>query len=261
MRGEAVGGDLTDVKTWERAWQRRAPLRTTPRRSWFYENHRDLLQAVFSAALATTRPPLSVLEIGCAPGKKLREMFMFAPEHKYSGVDFAPDALERTRVLLDDLHMQASLHLADVRAFEPEEPYDLVVSFGLIEHFEAPLAMVHEHVRLVRPGGVVGVMIPNYAHPFVRYALSIYSPRTLDSHNLHTMSTTALAGYLRDAGLGEVSTGSYGGSLMPVGNIEPGRIGKSLRWLVTGWNVAARAMPRSLSPWQMFLWAHGRKPM
>lgn len=40
--------------------------------------------------------------------------------------------------------------------------YDLVESFGLIEHFENPAAALDAHIDLLKPDGTLVVSIPNY---------------------------------------------------------------------------------------------------
>ena len=251
----AQRGDLTDVASWERAW-RRSPL--TAVRSSLQQNHDHLLRDFFAHAGTHA---LSVLEIGCAPGKKLRDMARLSPSNRYSGVDFAPKALADTERYLRSVGITPDLHLADVRTFVPPEQYDLVVSFGLIEHFDDARAILEHHVRLAKPGGTVGVQLPNYRHPALKRALSIYSPDTLATHNLEVMDLGVLEQLARDCGLVDIATGCYGGATMPVARVAPGLVGRGLRLAATAWNLAFRVLPTRLSPWQGFLWVRGRRPL
>ncbi|MBA3819476.1 MAG: class I SAM-dependent methyltransferase [Deltaproteobacteria bacterium] len=260
MNERRADGDLTDVQSWERAW-RRSPLGEAGSglRRRMVEDHHDALRACFAAATRHHPGPLQVLEVGCAPGKMLRQMATLEPGHHYSGVDFAPQALAQTERFLRAAGVTPTLHLADVREFTPPQPYDLVTSFGLIEHFDDPQSILEHHVRLVRPGGIVGIGVPNYRHPTLTRALELYSPNTLETHNLDVMTTAALAGLLESVRLEDVTTGSYGGALLPSARAKPGLVGRGMRVVANVWNLTFRALPRSASPWQGFLWACGRR--
>lgn len=189
----------------------------------------------------------------------MRDMARLAPEHRYSGIDFVPVALREMESALAIEGISATLHLADVRSFDNPRGYDLVVSFGLIEHFEQPAEILSHHARLTKSQGTVGIMVPNYAHPALKRILPLYSPGTLATHNLATMSVEYLRDLLENAGLTEIQTGSYGGALLPVAHAIGGTAGWFVRRFAAAWNVAFSTLPASVSPWQGFLWACGRK--
>ncbi|HTR55119.1 MAG TPA: class I SAM-dependent methyltransferase [Kofleriaceae bacterium] len=248
-------GDLTKPADWNSAWQR---SRERPVSQVAGQN--ALLDAFFGAALAHHPAPLDIMEVGCAPGRQLVRMARYAPQHHYSGLDFAADGLEITRTRLAGQTIEASLHLADARTFDPPQLYDLVVSYGLVEHFDDPRDITTHHVRLAKPSGIVGVMVPNYAHPFVRRALAVYSPNTLETHNLGVMSEDYLGNLLDAVGLVDVAVGGYGSSLLPTGRIARGPRGFVWRAMAKAWNMTFERVPRRLSPWFGFLWACGRRP-
>jgi SAM-dependent methyltransferase len=255
-----MDGDLTDAPSWERTWRRSAGARGgLGSRLGLAQDHHEGLRPIFAAASRGRSGPLEVLELGCAPGRMIRNMAALAPEHHYSGVDFAPAALEDARRMLAEAGLAPELHASDARVFAAERPYDLVVSFGLIEHFEEPLEMIRHHARLVRTGGVVGITVPNFRHPALARALAVYSPRTLDTHNLGVMAPDALRDLLARAGLVEIETGSYGRAVMPVSEVSRSPVGRGIRAVAAAWNLAFLALPRRLSPWQGFFWAHGRR--
>lgn len=140
------------------------------------------------------------------------------------------------------------------------EKDDLVVSFGLIEHFDDPREILDHHVRLVRPGGTVGVQLPNYGHPALKRARALYSPETLETHNLDVMNIGVLEQLARDVGLAAIESGAYGGAIVPVGRVAPGPARYVVRLAGAAWNQAFRMLPRAVSPWQGFLWCCGRRP-
>lgn len=252
-------GALTDPQFWERAWRgARTGRRSSALKRRLIEDHHGVLRTLLDRASPDGRA-LELLELGCAPGRLLQALAEVGPHHHLSGVDFAEQALTRTRLELERQGIRAALHLADVREFTPPVPYDLVVSFGLIEHFTDPVEILTHHVRLVRPGGHVAVTVPNYSDPLLVRALRTYSPETLATHNLEIMSRAALQRALADAGLTNIVTGDYGGALMPSARARATPLGRAAVALASAWNVTMRLAPRVLNPWQGFLWAMGTR--
>jgi SAM-dependent methyltransferase len=51
---------------------------------------------------------------------------------------------------------------ADLFTYTPAEKYDLVLSFGLIEHFSDTKAIIETHLQFLKPGGVLFITLPNF---------------------------------------------------------------------------------------------------
>ncbi len=204
---------------------------------------------------------MDVLELGCAPGSMLLRMHQQRPHHRYQGVDMAEQGLRITSERLRAAGIAAELRQGDARTIDPCGGADLVVSFGLIEHFDDPSEILRAHVRLARRGAHVAVTVPNYAHPVVRGLLERFSAETLDTHNLTIMSERALQTALASVGLVEVVTGAAMGPVLPSSRPRPGLAGLSYRTGARAWNLAAPSIPglgRLL--WDGLLWGRGRRP-
>ena len=157
--------DLTTSQYWDRQWttpgivNRQDPVKRIKKRTRtqpFLELMSQMLNRQFGDMA-------EVLEVGCAPGYLMAEFCGIATEGPFCMEStLRPMVFDFTRQLLDELNIKATLHLADVRNFIPEEFYDLVYSCGLIEHFTEPKSIMEHHVRLCKPGGIVAVSIPNY---------------------------------------------------------------------------------------------------
>lgn len=199
-----------------------------------------------------------MLELGCAPGAMIEQLHSICPSHRYRGIDIAEDALVDTRERLQSQGIHADLAVGDIRdAVVP--PADLVVSFGLAEHFADPSDALRYHLRFVKPGGHVALTVPNYAHPVVVRAMRWFSPETLATHNLAIMSPSALSRALTDAGFVLVRVGESGGALLPNSRPRPGPIGKAYRFAARAWNVITTALPEG-RPWSSSIWAIGQAP-
>ncbi|MHB8900887.1 MAG: class I SAM-dependent methyltransferase [Thermoguttaceae bacterium] len=104
-------------------------------------------------------------EIGCAPGKWLH-YFKTRFGYSVTGIDYAPHACETTRSNLRMLGTEATILNADVFEYTPPGGgFDVVASFGLIEHFRDSGSIVRRLVELVRPGGTIVSTVPNLFGP------------------------------------------------------------------------------------------------
>lgn len=154
---------LTDQEFWER--QYRAPAPVLPKDG----STRPYQYAVFWDDIIPNhlRPTTgsSVVEVGSAPGlrtvKLAREYGLepFCLEYTDEGARqnrevFEAAGCDPSNVLQRDLFGD----IDDLR-----ERFNLVVSFGFIEHFDDPRAAIPRHIDLCKPGGHVVITIPNYA--------------------------------------------------------------------------------------------------
>ncbi len=77
------------------------------------------------------------------------------------GIDISRKALDIARNVSQHFDRKVTLALGDVLNLEFEKnSFDVVFSQGLIEHFKKPLDALEEQVRVLRPGGVLIVNVP-----------------------------------------------------------------------------------------------------
>jgi methionine biosynthesis protein MetW len=125
------------------------------------ESHRLLLDAV---------PPRSrVLDVGCAGGYlavALRER-----ECSVLGVEADFEAARAARVRGVDV-VEGSVEDAPVQvALGSAGPFDALVCGDVLEHLVDPWSALAALARLLRPGGIAAVSLPNAAHWTVRRAV------------------------------------------------------------------------------------------
>lgn len=252
--------DIIDTAGWEAYWPKRrgsaglvawCKRHTRHSKSW-----RDLLTQLMDAPGASG--PIDVVELGCAPGRMLLELHQLRPDNRYNGVELASSGLRITQEKLAAAGVRANLHLGDVRAVEIP-PMDLAVSFGLVEHFTDPAEIIYHHRRLLRPGGVGAVTIPNYAHPVVVALATRFTPETVETHYFELMSEQALRRAFAEAGFSQIRTGSGGSPLLPSSTVRPGVLGASYRFAARSWNLCTSLGPGGW-PWPAFIWATGVNP-
>lgn len=90
---------------------------------------------------------------------------------------------------IDDRHTLHADFLAPAFQAEREESFDIVYSAGLVEHFTNPEDAIAAHLRILKPGGLLVVSVPNLAGIY-RHLLPESIVRV---HNLGIMRLPAFA--------------------------------------------------------------------
>lgn len=177
-------GELTTKSHWDSAWA------TPPR--WRLPSPLIVgTRNVQRILRADVRPGMRVLELGCAPGKILAWVAS-ALRAEVSGLDYSDRGIGWTKELFRALSLRLDLRCEDAfKTTFPAASFDVVYSFGLIEHFQDPRAIVRAHVALARPGGKSIIAVPNYGGLYGRLQRWL-DPENLSIHNLEIMNIRAL---------------------------------------------------------------------
>ena len=175
--------NLTDSEFWDDFWASvTLPAVIDPNLS--YER---CLSDTFMRHLAPD-PALQLFEVGCTPG---RWLIWFAQTLGYqvSGCDLAPRGVSKTRENLALSGVQAEVCEGDFLTLQlPERAFDVVLSLGVIEHFDDPGPMLARHVRLLRPGGLLVLEVPNFTGLNYRLMRAARQGDLLEHHNLRIMN-------------------------------------------------------------------------
>lgn len=144
---------------------------------------REILR-VFGACLP--RQPLSLMEIGGAPGQYSAYLSRY---HGYraSILEYSEIGCRKTRENFALLGLQANVYQRDFFSDLSDLPrFDVVMSFGFIEHFDDVQDLLQRHVRLLAPGGLLIVGVPNF-RGIAQRVLARTAPDMLARHNLEAM--------------------------------------------------------------------------
>jgi len=150
----AVGGDrLTTRESWERHW-----LEFTGGSA--YDVGCEILPEL--APWLPREKGLTFLEVGCAPGRILADV---CSEFDYigCGLDYAcpPEVIEAS---LRERGVEIGpIYGEDFLTWEAPRKFDIVASFGLVEHFADAASVIDRHFAAARPGGWVVIAMPNFA--------------------------------------------------------------------------------------------------
>lgn len=158
--------DLAGQTYWNRSWD--AAPRT---RVWAVESgniraamERSLflyMSRMFAEHEVSNKNKL-LIEVGCA-GSAVLPLIAKKFEFQVAGIDYSPIGCEQARIMLDREGVEGDIYCCDIFSI-PDAlagKFDVVVSFGLIEHFSDTTAIVNAVSRLVKPGGLIFASVPN----------------------------------------------------------------------------------------------------
>jgi SAM-dependent methyltransferase len=150
----------------------------------------------------------SCLELGCFPGQYLA---VFAERgYEVSGIDLTPRMPELDTWMRRRNYRVGRLEHGDVRSHAFDAAFDVVCSFGLIEHFVEWDRVVQRHAELVKRRGHLVISVPNF-RSWPQYLFHrIFDNENLARHNLGAMNLGALARQVRQCGFEVQFAGGIG---------------------------------------------------
>jgi SAM-dependent methyltransferase len=105
--------------------------------------------------------PGSCIEIGCFPGQFLAAFG--AMGYEINGIDMTPRTETDMLPWLKTLgYPIGEVFQGDFFAYKTDRKFDLVASFGFIEHFPDWDEVLQRHMDLVAPGGYLVISVPNF---------------------------------------------------------------------------------------------------
>jgi len=157
---------LTDVTYWDEGWwKQKRPERLRLYRDVDYETVRLLESAVRAAApsgVADAGEWPRVLELG-AGGSRVLPYLARRFGYAVYGSDFSWHGCRLLASNLGLVGVKGNVVCEDLfQSALAGEEFDVVYSSGLIEHFDDTRAVIQEHLRLVRPGGCLALIVPNF---------------------------------------------------------------------------------------------------
>lgn len=172
-----------------------------------------LLWDVILPRYLSQREGAKVVEIGSAPGHRLvrlKQRFGLTPY----GIDYSRVGVEVNRDVfaehgIDPDNVIEADFVASELPDQYREAFDVVLSGGFIEHFTDVGVIVQKHLRLLKPGGCLVVMIPNLRG--VNFLLTWLCRRdVIPMHNLDIMERENFAALFAAQGLEPLFCGYSG---------------------------------------------------
>ena len=124
-------------------------------------------------------------EVGCFPGTYLSIFGELG--YELYGIDLTPRVETDLPLWLKNRgYKVGKFFQADFLKYNDENKYDIVSSFGFIEHFINWDDILIKQARLVKEGGYLVVQIPNF-RGFIQRTLHIFLDK--ENYNLHNISS------------------------------------------------------------------------
>lgn len=193
---------LTDRDFWVNYWESKTDLSVAIPSTYLF--HRQLADIVKKSKAQTA------IELGGFPG--YYAVFL----RKYLKLDvtlldyfvhppITEKLLTQNELAADDIHIIET----DLFSYAPEKKYDLVLSCGLIEHFNDTADIINRHISFLKPGGTLFITLPNFK-ALNGWFQKNFDRSNYDKHNINCMDPELLASICREAGLSVVQSGYFG---------------------------------------------------
>lgn len=154
-------------------------------------------------------PEATCLEIGAYPGRYLPIFGKLG--YTLNGVDLAPGTTDR----LPDFLVKAGYSIGqffqiDATEMQTVGQYDVVCSFGFIEHFKNYKDIIIQHARLVKPGGLLILTTPNFGG-HLQYSLhQALDLANLKRHNVKAMNVNSWSAIVETQGFKIIRSEYFG---------------------------------------------------
>jgi SAM-dependent methyltransferase len=200
--------ELLEAEDWDRRWHR-LKIPTEVKRDTAQFGTKDLI-AIFDRVLPQ-KGGIDILEIGAAPGRWLA-YFKKNFHYNIHAIDYSSTGCQKMQENFDSLHLESTIYRMDILTSSLSEipRFDIVYSFGFIEHFSDFSPVVAKHVELVKKGGLLIIGVPNFAG-FTQTILRKTAPRIYTTHNTDAMNIENWKFFEEQYQLAPLFTGYLGG--------------------------------------------------
>ena len=159
--------------------------------------------------VACLKPNGACIEIGTYPGGYINEFGKLG--YEISGIDLTPRVVELMEVFANKKYKVGSFIQSDFLEYCFLEKYDIVCSFGFIEHFLNYKMIIQKHADMLKSGGVLLIVTPSFSSPIQLFLRRMIDNENLKRHNLKSMNPNDWAAYLQNKGFNVVRKDYIGG--------------------------------------------------
>jgi 2-polyprenyl-3-methyl-5-hydroxy-6-metoxy-1,4-benzoquinol methylase len=189
--------DFVNQAHWNQGYERVGPMAS---------DHEDPIRMLLERTLPKGR--LRSIELGCYPGRYLAVLGEMG--HELNGCDLTPKVHDLADWFGKCGFVTGLFEQQDVFQLDASAQYDVVASFGLIEHFGNWRDLFIKHMEMVTPGGYLVVTTPNFKSMLQHTLHKALDSENLKIHNVESMSPAIWAKMARDAGFEIIFQGGIG---------------------------------------------------
>ncbi|HEY0670005.1 MAG TPA: class I SAM-dependent methyltransferase, partial [Sphingobacteriaceae bacterium] len=170
---------LTDRNFWESFWRSKTDLIFKIKKDYVFGD--QLRQAADDIHAKTA------IELGGFPGyysiyfRKYLNLDTTLFDY-FISKDIIKELLAANGLDENDIHIIEN----DLFRYQPERQYDIVSSFGLIEHFGDTQDIISRHIQFLKPGGRLFITLPNFK-AVNGWVQKTFDRENYDKHNIRSM--------------------------------------------------------------------------
>ena len=195
-------GDLAGREFWERNWAVKKMYGQYNPGNYTHRRYDAFFRRHLAGAAGRT-----LLEVGCAQSSWL-PYFHRVHGLRVVGIDYSPTGCDMARRLLEEAGVPGDIRERDLFAESPDldGSADYLFSLGFIEHFEDTVDVLRRMRRILKPGGRILTIVPNFAgwlgtvqkfvHPDVYRMHVILDRSDVDRAHRQAGFATVESGYL-----------------------------------------------------------------
>jgi 2-polyprenyl-3-methyl-5-hydroxy-6-metoxy-1,4-benzoquinol methylase len=207
---------LTPKTYWDAGYHRgmrSKHVMVDPNRDYFVSECLDFITPYLP--VATMLKPVRLLEMGCGNSLWL-PFFAKTWNYQVNGIDYSEDGCQLAQANLAAVGCRGDIFCTDFTNLGPDfqDKFEIVISLGVVEHFENTSDIVGYFVRCLKPGGMIITIVPNMVCMMgnlqklvSKRVYQVHVPLDLDAlvraHSDHSV-TIQKAGYLMYMGLGMI---------------------------------------------------------
>lgn len=211
--------DMCGKSNWNNAWSTHR-FNSREKLNWIYKYlpvriDRFLYTSLRRVASVNTVHPLKYIELGCAPGNMLNIVGRFGLPLELHGADYSQNGLAMAGEFLSKQGINVQYILEDIFEAPTREMYDVVASYGVVEHFNSLESVLAAHSKYLRKNGWLLVTLPNFSNPLLKSYRQRFVPESLETHNLDIMNL-GIAKTIEQCGFTNVTGRAIGSMWFPL---------------------------------------------
>lgn len=197
-----MGNLLTDRQFWVNYWESKTGLSVSIPENYLF--HKELAGIIAGQKVKTA------IELGGFPGyyavflKKYFKLDVTLLDY-FVHPPVTSSLLEANQLNEKDIHIIET----DLFNYTPKKQYDLVLSCGLIEHFNDTADIINRHINFVKPGGTLFITLPNFK-ALNGWFQKNFDKENYDKHNIDCMDPKLLENICKQAGLQVIQSKYFG---------------------------------------------------
>ncbi|MFD0793141.1 class I SAM-dependent methyltransferase [Mucilaginibacter litoreus] len=197
-----MDNNLTDRSFWKSFWESRKGLIFKIKPNYVFG---DIL-----GKLIAQKGIKNAIELGGFPG--YYSIYLKKYQHlKTTLLDYFihPELINQLLAANDLQSGDIDIIETDLFTYQPADKYDMVLSFGLIEHFHDTQFIINEHLKFLKPGGTLFITLPNFKS-VNGWVQKNFDKENYDKHNISSMDLNLLGSSCQALGLKDIETYYHG---------------------------------------------------